>query len=205
MSFVEIEYKERELGWAMSELQSHDYYELYFLVEGKREFFFENKMFNVSAGTFCVIPPFAMHKTAGGSYKRVNINVSPDLLTQRERELLERLCSDVVFTLGQELYEPLFNLIIKGAGVNFADTGEKNAILLSFIHTALYMLEEARLSKLAYGAIAKEEKVDTHILEAVSYINESFREELTLDGISERFFISKNSLSARFKARWAAR
>ena len=99
VSFVEIEFRQRDKEWSMSELQCHDYYELYFLIEGKREFFYESKMYNISERTLCVIPPFYMHKTAGGSYKRININISSNLLTEKERAVLDSLAVNTVFSL----------------------------------------------------------------------------------------------------------
>ena len=48
MHFIEIDCKERLGEWSMSSLQSHKYFELYFLLEGTRRFFLNNKIFNKS-------------------------------------------------------------------------------------------------------------------------------------------------------------
>ena len=75
MSFVEIDERIRSREWSMSELQSHDYFEMYFLLEGSRRLFIDDKIFDISAPAACVIPPFCMHKTEGGAYRRINVNV----------------------------------------------------------------------------------------------------------------------------------
>ena len=80
MEFLEIETREMRENFTMSDPQFHDYYELYFLFEGTRELFVENKMFHVPANSFCVIPPFCLHKTEGGAYKRINLNISENFL-----------------------------------------------------------------------------------------------------------------------------
>jgi mannose-6-phosphate isomerase-like protein (cupin superfamily) len=63
MNFLEIERREMDVDFDMSEPHSHDYYELYFLFEGSRAMFLQDKMFVLPPNTFCVIPPFCLHKT----------------------------------------------------------------------------------------------------------------------------------------------
>lgn len=199
MGFIEIEYRERETAWAMSELQSHDYYELYFLLSGEREFFYENEMFNIGIGAFAVIPPFTMHKTSGGSYSRVNVNISPGNLTKREREYLDGLSKHGVLSIDEAHRAPIFSLLRDGASVDIIDAQEKQSLQLSFVHTILYLLERGSTTPLSCDASTKGDSRDTHILKIVSYLNKNYSEELSLEKISESFYISKNTLCARFR------
>lgn len=199
MDFVEIEYKQRDAEWAMSDLQSHDYYELYFLLEGKREFFFENKVFSLEAPAFSVIPPFSMHKTAGGSYKRVNVNISGKLLTDREKDLLSTLSQGIAYSLGREGANELSALLLRGSEIVLADKHEKQFLTLSFVHTVLYMLESCELISLDHIRPTKGKQRDTAAFEVASYINENYREPITLESISELFYMSKNTLCSKFK------
>lgn len=199
MNFIEIEYRERADSWGMSELQSHDYYELYFLLEGNRSFFFGDKMFNISGRAFCVIPPFSMHKTSGESYKRVNINVSADLLTEAEKAFLEALSASVAFSLSEEWADLPISLLTEAADLSIIDSQEKQRVSLSFLHTILYLLAKRQLPPIELGAKTAIPASDTLILEIVSYLNTNYKDELTLDNISERFYISKNTLCARFR------
>ncbi|MBR7117032.1 MAG: helix-turn-helix domain-containing protein [Clostridia bacterium] len=199
MSFIEIEYRERTSSWGMSELQSHDYYELYFLLEGERSFFLGDKMYNITAPAFCVIPPFAMHKTSGGKYKRINVNVTPDNLSPREADLLSTLSSTVAFTLDGEWASTVINLLEKASDLSVMESQERSRLSLSFLHTILYLISERKLVPIDYDAKTAVAVADTLILEIASYINNFFYEELTLSSISEHFYISKNSLCARFR------
>ena len=106
MEFLEIETREMRENFTMSDPQFHDYYELYFLFDGSRELFVENKMFHVPANSFCVIPPFSMHKTEGMPYRRVNAYISSDLLDEEERAYLDGLGNSVAFAL--EPYQASF-------------------------------------------------------------------------------------------------
>ena len=95
MNYVEFEELCMEKDFAMGKPHSHDFYELYFLLDGEREVFVENQMFKLPEGTIVIIPPFHMHKTEGGPYKRININVSPDLLSDAQNDFLMKLSKKV--------------------------------------------------------------------------------------------------------------
>ena len=45
MDYIEIEESEKSTDHEMTTPHSHEYYELYFLLEGEREVFIDNKMF----------------------------------------------------------------------------------------------------------------------------------------------------------------
>lgn len=200
MNFIEIEYRERDAAWAMSDLQSHDYYELYFLLAGNRSFFSGNKMFSLSGPSLCVIPPFTMHKTAGGSYKRINVNVSAELLSRKEQEFLGSLAEGVAFSLHNEWAETVIALLAEASALSCIDAKEKQKLSLSFLHTILYLLSTKPLRPIERGASTATPAPDTLMLEVLSYLNTHYEEDLTLSRISERFYISKNTLSARFRA-----
>lgn len=199
MDFHEIEYRERLDSWGMSSLQSHDYYELYFLLEGKRSFFLGETMFNITGPAFCIIPPFSMHKTSGDSYKRVNINVSPRLLTDREREVLSLLAEKTAYSLDGDFGRQVISLLLAASEINLVDIDEKRQATLAFIHTLIYLLSIGNPSPIMHEAKARSEASDTRMLEVAAYINEHYSEDISLDDISERFYISKNSLCARFR------
>ena len=75
MNFLEIEEVSVVESYYMGEPHSHDFYELYFLLDGKRDFFVKNKMFVISKNTLVIVPPFVMHKTEGGQFKRINMSL----------------------------------------------------------------------------------------------------------------------------------
>ena len=78
MSFIEIELQERTNDWSTPKFQSHNYFELYFLLKGSRIFFINDKIYNITASIACIIPPFAMHKTEGSHIKEF-ISIFPPI------------------------------------------------------------------------------------------------------------------------------
>ena len=56
-----------------------------------RSFFIENALYSITAPAILVVPPFAMHKTEGGAFRRVNIYVTESMLNDFQKEVLTSL------------------------------------------------------------------------------------------------------------------
>ena len=200
MSFIEIEAREMKESYAMSDLQSHTYYELYFLLEGTRNVFFENKMFIMHENSVCVIPPFCMHKTEGGPFKRINLNVSPDLLSANERAFLDGFSKSVAFRLDAAAFSLVSTLLEEGLSVEPLHAQDKTDKLIAFTKTVLHFLQKNATPILSSSETETHSKRDVLVLKALSFINEHYVEEFSLSDLCERFFISKNRLCKRFAA-----
>ena len=200
MEFLEIETREMRENFTMSDPQFHDYYELYFLFEGTRELFVENKMFHVPAGSFCVIPPFSMHKTEGMPYRRVNAYISSDLLDEEERNYLNSLGKDVAFALEKEQAEFLEKLLSEAGKSRVEGYRQRKKYLLHFVKTTLCFLQMQKLTPLEpLSGVKSKKKADALILKVVSYINENYPSKLTLKELAKKFFVSMNTLCGRFQ------
>ena len=188
MDFIEIEYRETTTDYAMTDLQSHDYYELYFLLDGTRDVFFEDQLFILPKNSICVFPPFTMHKTEGGPYKRVNIYISRDLLNANEEAFLNGFARSA-FQIDDTQTDFFFSLLRQAALIKDT-TPFKKSYVLSFTKTILYMLQNYRLTPLAHSAtLTLPKRNDPFILKIVSYINEHYAEQLTLESIGKLFFV----------------
>ena len=195
MSFIEAEYRERDKPFAMTALQSHDYYEIYCLIEGERQVFFENCMFTLGGGAICVIPPFKMHKMEGGPYKRVNLYISKDVFDQAENGFLLECADKTAFTLDTEHSTLFFSLAEAFSKKQRSDAtiGERSLSALARVLVSILRLSKiSPIDTATVGRVAKRD--DLLILKIMEYINENPDRQTTLDEISKRFFISKNSL-----------
>lgn len=200
MEFLEIETREMRENFTMSNPQFHDYYELYFLFEGTRELFVENKMFQVPANSFCVIRPFSMHKTEGMPYRRVNAYVSSDLLDEEEINYLNGLGEFVVFALEEKQASFLEKLLTEAGASRVKGYRQRKKYLLHFVKTALCFLQMQELTPLTPSSGVKQgKKTDALILKVVSYINENYASKITLRGLGKKFFVSVNTLCKRFQ------
>lgn len=199
MSFIEFESMKRPQDHSMPSPHSHDHYELYFLLDGERDFFVDNKMFVVSKNTLVIVPPFVMHKTEGGPYKRININVSPTLLTDSQNDFLMKTSDKIALRLSDE-YLPLI--------VKLLDEGEKFPINSKFKTESLVAITQTIIAFLRLLEPVSVEVASTtfsptnvspEVLKIIYYINQNFTKQITLKDLCDEFFLCKVSLCKKFK------
>ena len=199
MEFVEIDMRTRDKEWSMSHLQNHSYFEIYFLLEGSRRLFIDDRIFNVSAPAVCVIPPFCMHKTEGDAYRRININVSSDALCDSEAELLNRLSKKVAFQLS--IADPDFFISFLEHAAALSHThADQERLSISLVSVILAFLGDATLIPYTKEEAKDASKSDQAVMQAVTYIKNKFHEDFSLDELCNALFVSKNSLCSRFRS-----
>ena len=198
MSFAEIDECSRSTEWSMSDLHSHDYFEIYCLLKGERRYFLEDKIFDISAPTICILPPFTPHKTEGGAYRRININVSPDILSEREKRYLLDLGEHTAFKIEESKAKLFISLLEESAlKANHAPGGE--ALTIHFVHVLISILHQDALTPYHFSNSSSAPKKDISAMRAVKYINNHFNEDFTLLELCNRIFVSKNTLCSDFR------
>lgn len=201
MSFFEFEQVSVNQTYAMTEPHSHDFYELYFLLDGEREFFLDNKMFKVGSSTLVVVPPYHLHKTEGGPYKRVNINVSPTLLPDYLIDFLNKISNYIAIKIDRSTYEIISRLLSEGAKLQISTVKNKTDCLLSITQTILYLISSRELTPISATSTAYQlNKVSPEVLKILSYINTNFNQDISLKALCEKFYLSKVSLCKKFKS-----
>lgn len=198
MNFAEIELRERHQEWSMTDLQSHDYFELYILLEGTRLFFIDDKFFSITAPAVCIIPPFRMHKTEGDAYKRVNINISSQLLTVSEKAFLNNLGEQVAFKLVVENSELFLSLLEKASAYAMQNTMD-NQLTESFIHVLLHLMKQDCLLPFTERTKFPKKKNRSTITEIIEYIGRHYQEDFSINDLCAKFFVSKNTLCSQFR------
>lgn len=200
MSFVEIEKREKNHNFNMSDFQSHDFYELYLLISGTREVFIENKLFIMQNNSICIIPPYYIHKTEGSAYSRINLYISKEYLTESELLILDKLSQYLAFSLNQKQMDFIYSLLIEGSSVDISDNKLRTNLLLSLSKaTITYLGAQALQPLLDTATLPKKNAPNITVLKIVSYINDNYQKKITLDSLSKQFFISKNTLCKWFK------
>ncbi len=199
MGFIDFEKISRPSEHSMQSLHSHDHYELYFLLEGERKFFVKNKMFVVSKNTLVIIPPFSMHKTEGGPYKRININISPEFLTQNQKDLLQSLSEKTALKINTEYILLIEKLL--DSGENYpVNTKLRTDTLIAITQTVIGLLSlQDSVMIDNSGAIVGPTNVSPEILKIIYYINQNYTKQITLKELCKEFYICKVSLCKKFK------
>ena len=199
MDFIEVEKSVKEKEWGMTDLHSHSHYEIYFLLSGTRSFFLNDKMYKISAPCFMVISPYTMHKTEGTGFSRINVNVAKSCLDPYELSVLSRL-SEKIIPLSQANADTLFPVL--EAAVNISEAQDKYSFyklggILSFI---VLFMDGVGEKKVISPVRANTDKVSPVVLKVIDYVSSHFTENISLDMLSKKFYMSKVSLCAHFKA-----
>ncbi|MBQ8658726.1 MAG: helix-turn-helix domain-containing protein [Clostridia bacterium] len=201
MDFLEIENRKMKTDFDMSEPHSHDYYELYFLLEGSRAIFLQDKMFVLPPNTFCVIPPFCLHKTEGGPYKRININISSDLLKKEEIKFFSDCSKHFAMRLDGEYLPLTKGLLEEVSALKAMNSKDRKNYELAIVKTIFYFLQKQNLQPLPVASESPiKQESDPIVLKMVFYINENYQKEITLEKLCKQFFLSKATLCKRFKS-----
>ncbi len=200
MNFLEIENREMDVDFDMSEPHSHDYFELYFLLEGSRAMFLQDKMFVLPPNTFCVIPPFCLHKTEGGPYKRINVNISADLLEKDEQKFFSDCEKRFAMKL-DNAYLPLTkSLLHEASTLKAMDSKSTKIYQYALAKSVLYLLQKQDLQPIP---VASESPLnaasDPLVLKMALFINENYQQDITLETLCKHFFLSKATICKRFK------
>jgi AraC-like DNA-binding protein len=196
MPFIEFEKSIRKNDWSMHDLHSHPHYEIYFLTKGSREFFLSDALYKVTAPVLIVIPPHVMHKTEGDAFERYNVNVEEGYLDPYQKEVLETQALRIaqLSTAETERLSALLNNAIEANG------RQKHAahIVHALFSYCVYLLDTLQNTDVLPNATAQND-IPPLVLKIVDYLHEHYADKLTLQTISDNFFVSKATLLYNFK------
>ena len=191
------------------ELHHHDFYEIYMLLRGSVSYTVENRIFHMRAGDLMLISPLELHQA------RVDSNDEPyeRIVLWVDRGYLESLSSP--HTSLTRCFDTTIpghtNLLrLPGAtGAPLRTTVDKLCALKANKDYGSDLLAQSALVELLVGlnraaadrGDARPVGTSDQVVDAVlHYINEHYSEPLTLDQLSEKFFISKYHLLRKFDA-----
>lgn len=193
-----------DIGWD----HYHDYYEIYYYTGNHMTYFISDKTYNVHENEVVLVDRFLMHRTF---YKpdqrrdRVLILFSSDLvdsLGSREQvKAVERMFSHRKMTIIDEAqHGRMRQLIFSMVATNADVTSPTRSLQLRYQLYALLLLmsgfgEETVLFNLEPSESSPSEQL---VERAIVYINENFRNKVTLESIASELYVSKYHLSRVF-------
>jgi len=199
MSFIEVEQSIEKAGWAMPDLHSHPHYELYFLEKGERSFYIDSTLYLVKENTAVLVQPYLMHKTEGGPFSRINVDFSDDIFDDQERVMLSELSKIMVFPLkpanGAAIRQILLAMLSAWENPNKLD---KTAVTLC-VKSLLGCLYLFRSTVNEVEKVSVNGRIKPQILKIIRYINENYRNKLTISALAKEFNLSESCLSKTFK------
>ena len=172
---------------AMPDMHVHDYYELYYLAAGSREYFVEDTIFSVAAGDFVLVAPGKLHRTGGEYAMRILVCFTEEFLLRTfTRAGAARIvgCFDRMKITPPETQRSRFLDDL----TRLEQTTDETVFAMT-LAGLLLALEGCE------GTVLPQEGVSA----MVAYINRNFASIENISQIAEHFYISKFHLCRVFK------
>ena len=193
-------------SYRMTTSHFHATYEFFYMMDGERKFFIKDRTFVIEEGDIVVVAPNVLHRTTHAEtpdYERLVVNVHERYLTADGTARAEGL---------RPLFERDYLLFRKGTYASAAidalvkqmvrEVQEEQAGYEDYARALTVQLLISCCRQLpASGdeAPAASSPMHERIFEVVRYINEHYMEELTLERLAERLYVSPYSISRSFK------
>ncbi|HZK26197.1 MAG TPA: AraC family transcriptional regulator [Thermoclostridium sp.] len=190
--------------FSMASCHYHNDYELYYLLEGRRNYFIQNKVYPVVKGDIVLINIQDIHKTMDSNnsvHERIVVNFKKEFIApifEDEVDLLNCFLSDhKVIKLNVSEQSFVQSILIKMVEEDRKKpkgylTYEKILLteLLLFINRNMEKFEEQQRYR---------NSVQNKMSEVALYLIENYMKKITLKQVAEEFFITSSHLSRSFK------
>ena len=189
-------------------LHHHDFYEVYFFLSGNVQYNIESRSYLLTPGDVLLISPMELHQPMFGSehreYERIVLWI--------DKQFLEGLClPGETFTTCFDTNSPNHSNLLRPEGVSrqflmflleqlISESNTKEPYqeicAMSYLAQVLILLNRLTLQQRKEEPTATQ---DSTVYNVLGYINEHYKENLTLDTLANRFFVSKYHLSREFQ------
>ncbi len=189
-------------------LHHHDFYEVYFFLSGHVQYNIESRSYRLSAGDILLISPMELHQPIftkdQQNYERVVLWLNKNFLEKfglPGNDLTA--CFDTESPGHTNLLHPEQNqrqllqyLLEQLMQEEQSDATYKDILAYSYLAQILALINrQAQREPINTVQI---NRADSVVYDVLDYINDHYREELSLDYLANKFFISKYHLSREF-------
>lgn len=185
----------------------HDAYEIYYMLEGERYYFIEDRTYHIKKGNLVLIDLNQLHKTMDGpipDHERILVNFKQEFLPANLTEtsathLLRCFKSQVNFLeLNYEEQTTIQTLLLKMVAES-RSTRPDSVIYLKLWLAELLLTARRTVEQQTTPQFQYLNPRHQKISEIVRFINANYALDLSLSSLAERSFISKYYLSHSFK------
>ncbi len=171
----------------MISMHYHQSFELYYLDEGNRDYFVDDKFFSVPSGSFVLTSPSKLHRTGGSYARRTLVGFTREFLEKTYTpEVIATLlnCFDKVLIRPEESKQNELKRLLKS--LSLCKTETEFAIYLGIL-----------LSELS--KCHSETTYNKQMSDLMTYINRNYADIQSIEQIANHFYISKYHLCRIFK------
>ena len=197
LSFEDADFLlEEHIGYtSMTTQHFHEELEIYYLKHGEVAYFVDEAVYNINEGDVIIMPPTVIHKTVDTKHlprHRILINLPMSFFEELQGTGFVLWDSvSVIHTNKEERINQIFLELLE------EQSGERDSTLLSVLICELLIL--LRRKKESKESVISDNAYSKQISAIIAYINQEYATDLTLEEISERFFLNPSHLSRLFK------
>lgn len=190
------------------DLHTHDYYEFYFFVEGDISMQIGNQNFPIEVGDIMLIPPGVHHRpiihSQDAPYRRFVFWISEEYCNRLLAESSDyvflmqhvQISKHYIFHTDQLSFNSVQSKFLRLIEEMNSNHFGKKAQITLYVNDLILHLN--RLVYVQNNPVVKKE--ETTLYQAVSlYIEEHLDEDLSLDNLSRKFYVSKYHIAHVFK------
>lgn len=178
----------------MSKSHYHDFFELYYLEKGERFHIIRDSVFTIHPGQFVIFAPYVMHHSYGAedvSFRRILLYFRPSEMQSQELIKAVEAGSGIYTTDSKNRYtiHQLMELILR-------EEEQESPFKDEYMHNLLNILLVTILRQVAKPI---QHMNQTLIGQVIDYIHNNYYEDISLDLLSRRFYVSPYYLCREFK------
>jgi len=204
-TFEVFHYKEAKPGDV--QVHHHDFYEIYFFLNGKAEYWVDGRLYTLKPGDLLLINPMELHRPlaiSGNTYERIVLWINRDYIQDIADGITDLTeCFSRSVPLHTNLLQPTAaqrsELVARfGELVRESYSKEYGSGLYADGIFLQLMVEINRMAKRKNAQWQEGEKSSNLVKKVLEYIAEHFREPLSLQELAQMFYVSKYHLSHEF-------
>lgn len=183
------------------EVHHHDFYEVYYLLDGKISYWVDGEIYNLKRGDMLLINPMILHRPLlqeSAVYERIVLWIEKSFLENLSKNSPLNKCFYKKLNIihpnaatRAELIDKLSTIIKESNSTEYASNIYADGALMQFL---------AELNRIAVKRAESTKKVTSKklISNVLDYINNNYNKEITLENLANKFYISKYHLSHEF-------
>lgn len=184
----------------------HNAFEIYYLFSGEREQYINRKLYRIKAGDLVLINEYTPHRTTTEkdvSVEHIIVNFKKLFLSEIAKmthlDLYECFSKDIhVIHLDKEARETVETLLIN-MHAEFRRNAIGSDLYIKSLLTQLLLLSRRYADGIHEPSEELQSSTYRIINGATNYINDNFSENITLDLMASKFFVSTHYFSRVFK------
>lgn len=191
------------------ELHHHDFFEIYLFLSGNVDYSIESRIYHLLPGDMLLISPLELHQPritqeVTPPYERIVLWINKAFLNQfSSPQTSLTSCFDANDPHHTNLlrFSPAQREIVQGLMLQLISEAGNRSYGGDLVSISILMQLLVEINRVAQTTIPKYESGDKAAMlvsNVLDYINEHYNEELSLDTIANKFFISKYHLSHEF-------